>query len=93
MLGLHAYNLHRIGYGFGMMGRIGGMIIMMILFIALVVVGIIWLTKNMNHKNSEHTLPHPTDRSIEILNERYAKGEISDEEYAKMKMELKKTGI
>jgi len=93
MLGLHVYNMHNIGYGLGMMGRIGGMITMMILIVGLVVFAIIWFTRSANHRNFGYALPHPIDRSIEILNERYAKGEISDEEYAKMKIELKKTSI
>lgn len=92
MLGLSVFNLHRLCYGFGMMGRIGGMIIMMILFVGLIIFGIYWLSKTSNQRNTGYSQLHQADRSLEILNERYAKGEISDEEYSKMKAELKKNG-
>ncbi|MGV8906949.1 MAG: SHOCT domain-containing protein [Acetobacterium sp.] len=65
----------------------------MILFVGLVVFGIYWLIKTSNQRNSGYSLSHQTDRPLEILNERYAKGEISDEEYSKMKAELKKSSI
>lgn len=95
MMGLQMLNLHGIGYCFGIMSRIGGMIMFGLLIIAFVVVAIVWMSKNSNRGNygGEVQPPHTTDRSLEILNERYALGEIDDEEYTKKKLELKKNGL
>lgn len=98
MMGLNMLGWHGIGYlfgmhGFGMMLRTGGMMMFMILLVVLVVVAIVWFSKNGNQRNSGFQQQPPTDRSLEILNERYALGEIPDEEYAKKKMELKKSGL
>lgn len=91
MLGWHGsgwmYGMH---HGFGMMGMAGGMVMFMILLVVLAVVAIVWFSKNGSHKNNESQVRPATDRSLEILNERYALGEIADEEYNKKKMELRK---
>lgn len=98
MMGLNMLGWHGSGYlfgmhGFGMMLRTGGMIMFMILLVVLVVVAIVWFSKNGNQRYSGFQQQPPTDRSMEILNERYALGEIPDEEYSKKKMELKKSGL
>lgn len=94
MLGWHGvgfmYGMH---HGFGMMGIAGGMIMFMILLVILVVVAIVWFSKNGSQKNNESQVRPTTDRSLEILNERYALGEIADEEYNKKKMEIRKNII
>lgn len=41
-----------------------------------------------NHYNNFNNTGYSLDHSLEILRERYAKGEISDEEYLKIKRNL-----
>ena len=65
------------GYGFNWVGTI-----LMILFIALIGLGIYYLLGGGKTASR--------DRYLEILKERYAKGEITSEEYARMKQELSK---
>ena len=92
---LYALSGHGMNFGLGMIGRIGGMIMMSLLLIAFIVFAIVWMSKNSNQRNTINGSQQPpsTDRSMEILNERYAMGEITDEEYAKKKVELKKSGL
>ncbi|MBC3888346.1 SHOCT domain-containing protein [Acetobacterium paludosum] len=89
MMYLGAYGMC---FGLSMIGRIGGMIMMCLLLIAFVVFAIVWMSKNSNLRKSvdESQQQQSTNRAMEILNERYASGEITDEEYAKKKVELKK---
>lgn len=94
MLGWHGINsLYGMHYGFGMMGITGGVNMFMILLLVLVVVAIVWFSKNGSPQNNGFKYQTTTDRSLEILNERYASGEIADEEYAKKKMELRKNNL
>lgn len=62
----------------------------MILLVVLIVVAIVWFSKNGNQRTQGFSNQPTTDRSIEILNERYALGEIGDDEYSKKKLELRK---
>ncbi|WP_286946988.1 SHOCT domain-containing protein [Acetobacterium sp. UBA5834] len=89
--GIHSlYGMHN---GFGMMGITGGVTMFMVLLLVLVVVvAIVWFSKNGNPQNNRFKY-QTTDRSLEILNERYASGEIADEEYAKKKIELRKHNL
>jgi len=72
----------------GMMGFGGfGMIFGFIFFIA-IIVGIVfliaWLVKRFGYATADKT----GNRSLEILRERYAKGEINKEQYENMKKDL-----
>lgn len=89
MMHLGGYGMY---FGLSMIGRIGGMIMMCLLLIAFVVFAFVWMSKNSNLRKSidESQQQQSTNRAMEILNERYASGEITDEEYAKKKVELKK---
>ena len=83
MMGSYDYfpqNNTYLGYG-GMMGEFGWiwMILGVIVFIALVVFGFIWLTKTT--RKQEITVDN---KALLILKERYAKGEITKEEYSRM---------
>lgn len=67
----------------------GGMIFMMgfglLIFLAIIFLGLKIMKQN--------TIPHFSQQdnsALNILNERFAKGEINEEEYSKMKAELKK---
>ena len=75
------------GHGFWGMGWYGG--ILMILLWVLVIVGIViavrhMLAGGMKSASPDHTAPAPHD----ILRERYARGEISTEEYEERKRVL-----
>jgi putative membrane protein len=66
-----------MGYGYGnnFMGGWFGMIIPLII-IVIVIFAIYKLLQNNNTKNIE-----PKNNSLDILNERFARGEINEEEY------------
>lgn len=64
------------GFGLGL-GMIGGVINLLFL-IAVIYLVVILIKKLMNQ-------PSATDKSQAILNERLAKGEITEEEYQKLK--------
>ena len=71
---MHGYN-----YGFGWFGFIL-MIILSLALIVAVIIGAIWL--------GGRPRPGVTETPLEILKKRYAGGEISKEEYERMKQEL-----
>lgn len=75
--------MHMFGdYGMGMGG--GGMIFMA-LFWGVIIVGVIYLIKLMTDK---HRSGSQTESAEEILRKRYAKGEISQEEFEKIRKDL-----
>ena len=70
------------GYGYSnMMGYFGGGVMMLVVLAALILF-VIWIVKELTRgdKNS--------GRVIEILRERYAKGEINKEEFEQKKKDL-----
>ncbi|TDW00930.1 putative membrane protein [Halanaerobium saccharolyticum] len=88
--------------GFGHMNGFGGGIfgwIMILLFAALVITGIVYLIKNMKNdsdnsrKNNNYRQIknnyQKEDSAVNIARERYAKGEISKEELDKILNDLK----
>ncbi|MEN8142628.1 MAG: SHOCT domain-containing protein [Thermodesulfobacteriota bacterium] len=75
--------MHMFGdYGMGMGG--GGMIFMA-LFWVVIIVGIIYLIKLLTDKGRSSA---QMETAEEILKKRYAKGEISREEFEKIKKDL-----
>ncbi len=80
------------GMGQGMMGGWGmgwfGMIFMLIFWV-LVIVGLVLLVKWLiQTTKGDKDVVHSSSRALEILNERYAKGEIEKEEFEKVKRDL-----
>ncbi len=69
------------GYGSWGMGWWGGML--MVLFWVAVVVGIVLLARNLSRERGEKK-----DDPLEILNQRYARGEIGTSEYEERKKNL-----
>lgn len=67
------------------------MFIIPLLFI-LLIIGIIFtlMSPNQNNRNNSYNAGTPisSNRALDILKERYAKGEISEEEYLKAKRNL-----
>ena len=67
-------------------GLFGGFF--MIIFWVLVIVGVVLLIKWMVDQSAHGHRPPAQDRSMEILKERYAKGEVTKDEFDKMKNDL-----
>jgi putative membrane protein len=72
------------GYGFAMFCA-------MLFIIALVIVGAILLYRSLASNNHGSYNNYKSDNAMQILNERYAKGEISDDEYKTKKEILRKS--
>lgn len=77
------WNNGMMGWGYGS-ALVGGIIQM--LFLLVVIILVFLLIKRSNHLFGSENY----SRSEEILKERFAKGEITEEEYKKMKDVLKK---
>ena len=80
------------GMGPGMMGGWGmGWIgtIFMIVFWVLVILGLVFLIKWLiQTTKGEKDVVHAGSRALDILNERYAKGEIDKEEFEQVKKDI-----
>lgn len=75
--------MHMFGdYGMGS----GGMIFM-VLFWIVIIVGVLYLIKLMTDKDGSNV---QAESAEEILKKRYAKGEISQEEFEKIKKDLQR---
>jgi putative membrane protein len=75
------------GRGYGMMDGWFGGGIFMLLFVAVIVIGVFFLVRMlMNKSNTSDRTKENT--ALEILKQRYARGEISHEEFEKMKANL-----
>jgi putative membrane protein len=71
-----------MGYGYGSNAIAAALqMILFLVFLGLIIFGIYYLISGGRSKSS--------DSSLEILKERYAKGEINKEDYDRMKKELK----
>jgi putative membrane protein len=79
------------GYGPGMMGGAGwwgiGMI-GMVLWWLLIILAIVLLVKWVFGRPPGHGERQPRDRSLDILKERYARGEIDKQEFEEKKRDL-----
>lgn len=73
-----------MGYGYSMMGGWSGMMIIPIILIA----AVIYLIFNQEERNKLKVFSN-RDNSLIILNERFARGEISEDEYNRIKSTLK----
>lgn len=82
-------NLFAIGGGMMLWGWLFG-----ILILVLIVFGIIALVRYLQGGNVSNSgpyhVPPSSNSALQILNERYARGEINDAEYAAKKAELRK---
>lgn len=77
-----------MGYGFsGPFGWLGmGLgIIVHLAFTVLIIMAAVWLFKALFRSGSQN---EPRTDALEILKQRYAKGEITTDEYQRMKKEL-----
>lgn len=75
--------------GFGFMG----LVLMLIFWILLIALGI-WLVKMIMYNDDRQRMSNPGNPSPrEILDQRYARGEISREQYEMMKRDLEKSAL
>lgn len=76
-----------MGFGYGMFGL--GMLLM-IAFWVLVIGGAVWLVMRLTRGNQPQasTLPSSNQTPLDILKLRYAKGEITQEQFEQMKRDL-----
>ena len=71
------------GGGIGWIGMIFGFIFFVAIVIGVILL-IVWLVRRSGYSITDKTSTH----SLEILKERYAKGELTKEQYENMKKEL-----
>jgi putative membrane protein len=78
------------GYMSGMMGMMGygwgSMVLILIAFLVLIAIGVYCLVTGS--AGPSRSVSNRGGRALEILRERYAKGEITREQFLKMKREL-----
>jgi putative membrane protein len=83
--------MHGFGFGYGYGGPMSWLfgllgLIMNLSFVIIAVLAAIWLFRSVFKKEDTPELSHTS--ALEILKERYAKGELNSEEFAKMKEEI-----
>jgi putative membrane protein len=69
-----------LGFGFGWL--------VMLVFWGLIIWAIIALVRSATNNNVDRKDQHKTDTALEILKERYAKGEITKEDFERIKKDL-----
>lgn len=74
--------------GYGMMGSFGFGGIFMVLWWVLVIVGIVMLVKWVGTSSSKEGQNRSGSKALDILKERYAQGEINEQEFQKKKLDL-----
>lgn len=79
------------GYGYGMMGYGWGWIMMLgiLIIVVLIIFALVRYLQHSGNISRNISSNNPSNRAIDILNERYARGEISDDEYKRKKAEIK----
>jgi putative membrane protein len=87
-----------MGYGYGpQWGMMGGwgygygygwahMIVSIVILIA-IVAGVVWLVRSLAAGNGRNALPHRS-AGLDVLEERYARGEMKREEYLEKKKDI-----
>lgn len=75
------------GSGFGIIGMLFGLFVALLFLVGIIVL-IIWIVKQFAPGGTP--AQQSNDSALDVLKERFAKGEISKEEYADMKKVLTK---
>ncbi|MCL5070337.1 MAG: SHOCT domain-containing protein [Actinobacteria bacterium] len=76
------------GGGLGWIGMIFGFIFFVAIIIGIIFL-IVWLVRRTGYSINDYSITDKTStHSLEILKERYAKGELTKEQYENMKKEL-----
>lgn len=84
MMHYYGWRMMQPGGSFGAFGWVLGLIFFMLLMAGLVAL-VKWYSKDDNDENSGKGV---LNKPLEILKERYAKGEISSREFEKIKKEI-----
>ncbi|AGY75658.1 MULTISPECIES: SHOCT domain-containing protein [Clostridium] len=74
-------------YGYGMMGY-GWGLLMMICMIALTTLAAVALIRYLHQSSKPNNQPSGNNNALNILNERYARGELTEEEYRNKKTQI-----
>jgi putative membrane protein len=72
------------GGGLGWVGMVFGFIFFILVVIGIILL-IVWLVKKSNHPGVEN---RTESKALEVLKERYAKGEITKDQFDNMKKDL-----
>jgi len=84
--------LYGRGYGWGMMGGFGfpmmGMGLGMLVFWVLIIAGGVWLVQSLSRGTGSSLLMPQGESPLDILKRRYAKGEITKDQFDQMKRDL-----
>ena len=82
-------NWGMMGGGWGLHSGYGpfGMIIW-VLFIAAVIVGVVWLVRAVAPSGQRNRLPERRAAGLDLLEERYARGEINRDEFLQKKRDI-----
>jgi putative membrane protein len=79
------------GPGWGMMGGYGygpiGMIVWFVILIAIVAL-VVWLVRSFTGPGMHHLAPPRRSGGLDVLEERYARGEINRDEYLQKKKDI-----
>jgi putative membrane protein len=79
-------------YGFGWVGAIFGGLLMLLFLVGIVVL-IVWLVRSMGRAawmSGRGPAAGPEKTPLDILKERYARGEVTRDEYEAMRQDLSK---
>ncbi|OAA84857.1 SHOCT domain-containing protein [Clostridium ljungdahlii] len=74
-------------YGYGMMGY-GWGLLMMICMIALTILAAVALIRYLHQSSKPNNQTSGNNNALNILNERYARGELTEEEYRNKKTQI-----
>ena len=77
------------GPDIGIFGMILGLIFTLLFLVGFVLL-IVWVVKQLTPGGTGTAAPPSTNNALDILKERFAKGEISKDEFTEMKKELMK---
>lgn len=76
-----------MGFGGGIFMMIGGLLLLgLVIYVIVVLAG----KSQTNHTVPASTVYQDTGNALNILNERFARGEINEEEYTRKKAELRR---
>ena len=88
MINEHVENLKTLGKKMMNFGMMGGWGFFGVIFVIIVIVGIVLLVVWLNRKLPDKQNSNSDESPLNILKKRYALGEISKEDYEKMKKDI-----